>query len=372
LRRTPTTAAETPSAAEGHSGMESELEHVLQCYSLGQLSDACRVKQGFINENWLVVTTRGRFFVKRRHPSYRHSGLIRAQHELIEHLRRHGFPAPRLIKTLKDDSILGLDGRWYEIQEFIDGIPYDPNRPAHLEQAALTLGLYHRCVEGFDRPVFRSLGDLYSPATAKQALARLVRTWSLDTTPLLSDLVRRLGAEVRNLAARFAHYGALPRLVIHGDYYADNLIFEGDRIVGVVDYDRARWEARVAELSEALIYFASPRASQMKHIVYPGFLRWGPLSNFLESYGDTCALAEDEVRAIPDLVSAIWLSWSLRRLAEGEIQPDGAFEALQEVFSLVDWALANAEQMIDAARSAVLRRSARRMSEQRHQFTLIR
>jgi len=372
LRTSPTAVADTPSDAGGSSRTESDLERVLRNYPLGQLTDACRVRQGFINENWLVVTTRGRFFVKCRHPSYRHSGLIRAQHELIEHLRSQGFPAPRLMRTLKDDSILELDGRWYEIQEFIDGIPYDPNRPAHLEQAALTLGLYHRCVEGFARRVFRTQGDLYTPATAHQALVRLVTTRRLDTNRLLSDLVKRLGAEVRDLAARFAHHGALPRLVIHGDYYADNLIFEGDRIVGVVDYDRARSEARAAELSEALIYFASPRASQMQHIVYPGFLEWGPLSSFLESYSQTCALAEDEVRAIPDFMSAIWLAWSLRRLYEEGIQPHRAFEALQEVASLVDWSLANAEQIIDAARSAVRRRSAKRMIEHRPQLTLIR
>jgi homoserine kinase type II len=332
--------------------MESDLERVLRCYPLGQLTEACRVKQGFINENWLVVTTRGRFFVKRRHQSYCHAELIRAQHELLQHLRRHSFPAPRLMKTLKEDSILELDGRWYEIQDFIDGIPYDPNRPAHLQQCALTLGLYHRYVEGFGRPVFRTLGDLYAPATAHQALARLLTAWRFDKNPLLSDLIKRLRAEVRRLAARFAHYGPLPRLVIHGDYYADNLIFEGDSIVGVVDYDRARWEARVAELSEAVIYFASPRASQMQHIVYPGFLEWGALYSFLKGYSETCVLTEQEVRAIPDFVSAIWLSWSLRRLCEGGIQPNRAFEALQEVASLVDWALANAEQMIDAARSA--------------------
>ena len=356
MGRTPTTVADTPSAAEGQSCMESELEHVFRCYPLGQLTDACRVKQGFINENWLVVTTRGRFFVKRRHPSYRHSGLIRAQHELIEHLPRHGFPAPRLMKTLKDDSILELNGRWYEIQEFIDGIPYDHNRPAHLEQAAVTLGLYHRCVRGFAAGVFRTLSDLYAPATAHEILNRLVGAWKLDREPSLSDLLGRLRAEIGALADRFARHSALPRVVIHGDYYADNLIFEGDRIVGVVDYDRARLEARVAELSEALIYFASPRASQMQHIVYPGFLEWGPLSSFLESYGETCPLAEIEVRAIPDFVSAIWLSWSLRRLGEGEIQPDRAFEALQEVASLLDWALANAEQMIEAGSSAVRHR----------------
>jgi Ser/Thr protein kinase RdoA (MazF antagonist) len=344
--------------------LEDELERVLRCYPLGQLTGAWRVKQGFINENWSVVTTRGQFLVKRRHPSYRHAGLIRAQHELIAHLRCQGFPAPRLLKTLQDDSILELDGGWYEIQEFIAGVPYDPHRLAHLEQAALTLGLYHKNVEGFGRRVFRTLGDLYAPATADQALARLLTISWLDTNPLLSDLIKRLAAQARDLAGRLGNHGALPRLVIHGDYYADNLIFEDDRIVGVVDYDRARWEARVAELSEALIYFASPRASQMRHVVYPGFLEWRPLSCFLERYGETCALTGDEIRAIPDFVGAIWLSWSLRRLYEGGIQPDSAFEALQEVASLADWAVANAEQMIDVARWAVRGRFVKRLAEQ--------
>jgi homoserine kinase type II len=356
--------------------MESELERVLRCYALGQLTDACRVEQGFINENWSVVTSQGRFFVKGRHPSYRHAELIRAQHDLIEHLRNHGFPAPRLLRTLKHDSILELDGRWYEIHEFIEGMPYDPNRLAHLQQAALTLGLYHRYVEGFARPVFRTLGDLYAPATVHRALAQLLTIWWLDTNRQLSDLVERLRAEVNRLAARFAHHGALPRLVIHGDYYADNLIFEDDRIVGVLDYDRARWEARVAELAEALIYFASPRTSEMKHIVYPGFLGWGPLSGFLESYSETCVLTEDEVQAIPDFVSAIWLSWSLRRLYEGGTQPEGAFGALQEVAALADWSLANAEQIIDAARWAVSRHcvkpTIKRPMKDRPQLTLIR
>jgi homoserine kinase type II len=352
--------------------MEGELERVLRCYPLGQLTEACRVKQGFMNDNWSVLTSRGRFFVKRRHPSYHHAELIRAQHELLEHLRDRGFPAPRLIKTLKEDNILELDSRWYEIQEFIAGTPYDPSRLAHLQQAAVTLGLYHRYVEDFERPVFRTLGELYAPATAHRALTRLLTISWLDTDLSLSDLVKRLAVEARDLATRLAHHGALAHLVIHGDYYADNLIFEDDRIVGVVDYDRARWEARVAELAEALVYFASPQTGQTQHIVYPGFLEWGPLSGFLESYGETCVLTDEEVRAIPDFVSAIWLSWSLRRLYEGGIQPDTAFEALQEVASLVDWALANAEQMIDAARWAVRHRRASRTMAHRPQLTLVR
>ena len=333
--------------------MERQLEQVLRSYPLGTLNGARQLERGFVNENWVVTTTRGRFFVKRRHPSYHHKSLIHAQHALIEHLRRHRFPAPRLVKTLADETILILESQWYEIQEFIDGEPYDHNRPAHLEQAAITLGMYHRCVQTFGDSLFRSLRDLYAPGTVQEILRRLVSARKLHRDPSLSDLIRRLEAEVSALAARFARHRTPRPLVIHGDYYADNLIFEGDRIVGVVDYDRARSEPRVTELAEALIYFASPQTGHMRHIVYPGFLDWEPFYRFLQSYGEATSLQDGEAQALPDYVSAIWLSWSLRRLWEGGLRPGCAAEALQEVCSLADWAQANADQMVEAACSAM-------------------
>jgi homoserine kinase type II len=333
--------------------MESELERVLEQYPLGSLTDARRLQQGSVNENWVATTSRGRFFVKRRHPSYHHQGLLHAQHALIEHLRRQRFPAPRLVKTLADETILTLEGQWYEVQEFIDGEPYDRDRVAHLEQAALTLGLYHHGVRGFGARAFCALPDLYSPSTANKLLQRLTDEGRPDHDPSLSDVVRRLEAEVHDLADHFGRHPTPPRLVIHGDYYADNLIFDGDRIVGVVDYDRARLEPRVAELAEALIYFASPQTSRLRHLVYPGFLEWEPFYRFLQSYGEAVPLRGEEARALPDHVSVIWLSWSLRRLLERGLEPDGAAEALQEVCLLVDWARANAGQMVEAAYAAV-------------------
>ncbi len=333
--------------------MESELERVLQGYPLGGLTEAHRLQHGSVNENWVATTSRGRFFVKRRHPSYHHRGLIRAQHALMEHLRRQGFPAPRLVRTLADETVLTLEGEWYEIQEFIEGQPYDHDRAAHLEQAAVTLGMYHGCVRGFDARAFRSLPDLYSPATANELLQRLKEAGRPDRDPSLSDATRRLEAEVHDLADHFGRHPNPPRLVIHGDYYADNLIFSGDRIVGVVDYDRARLEPRVAELAEALIYFASPHTPHLRHLVYPGTLEWEPFCRFLQGYSQAVSLRGEEARALPDHISVIWLSWSLRRLLERGPQPDGATEALQEVCLLVDWARANGPQMVEAAYAAM-------------------
>ncbi len=335
--------------------MEGTLERVLGHYRLGRLIQAQRVEQGFVNENWAVTTTRGRFFVKLHPPHQQPAPLILAQHQLIEFLRHRGFPAPTLIRSLDGQTLLILDDLCYEIQEYIAGEPYDHERPAHLEQAALTLAAYHSCVEGFAPSILCRLGHLYTPGTVRETLQLLAQAWQANLDPTLAGLISNLEARVKKLASAFARHGDLTQLAIHGDYYADNLIFSGDTVVGVVDYDRVRWEPRVVELAEALIYFSAPRPAHTRHIVYPGFLQWAPFLRFLETYNHSRTLQKEEAQALPDYVAAVWLFWSLRRLLEAGPRPDFAPEALEEAMALFDWADSNAGQMAEAALSVILR-----------------
>ncbi|MGA9350112.1 MAG: phosphotransferase [Anaerolineae bacterium] len=333
--------------------MEHELARVLSYYDLGELRTTRRIERGFVNDNWVVETGRGRYFLKRRHPDLRRPDLIRVQHDLVEWLRQAGFPAPTIVPTVSGETFLVLDGEFYEIHEYIEGQPYDHDRPAHFDEAALTLGRYHTRVKGFAPQALRNLGELYSPTILSGNLTKLTEAWGLDHDPSLAQIVGQLEVHALDLAARFAGHGALPHLVIHGDYYAGNLLFDGDCIVGVVDYDKARWQPRVVELAEALIYFASPRPGHLKHLVYPGFLDWEPFTRFLHSYACVIVPDENEVRALADYVRCIWLSISLQRLLEKGPRPAEALEALREVLALGDWAKANTRRMVRANHAAI-------------------
>lgn len=346
---------------------EEELALVLSHYALGQLQAAQRIEQGFVNENWIVDTDRRRYFVKRRHPDPHKpeqksdTRLILAQHDLMKWLREGGFPAPAIVPTAGGETLLILNGELYEIQDYIEGDLYDHNRSAHLEAAATTLGRYHARVKGFAPWALCTRGELYSPTNASTALrlvtARLHEACQLGEDPGLPTAIHQLRSRAHDLAARFAHHGTLPHLVIHGDYYADNLLFRDDQIVGVVDYDNASWQPRVAELAEALIYFASRRPGQLKHLVYPGFLEWKPFTRFLQGYARLVSLDEDEVRALPDYIYCIWFGVSLRctaqRLLEEGSRPPEPLGALQEILALADWASASAGNMVEIARSTM-------------------
>jgi len=247
--------------------------------------------------------------------------------------------------------LLMLGGQCYEIQGFIDGDPYDHDRSTHLEEAAVTLGHYHTYVQGFSPPALRGLVELYSPAILQSVLTALITAWELDQDSDLAPSIRRLRIHTDELAERFAGHGALPCLVIHGDYYGGNLLFDGDRIIGVVDYDKARWQPRIVELAEALIYFSSPRPGNLQHLVYPGVLDWERFAHFWRNYARVVALKKGEGRALPDYVRCIWLQMSLTRLLEKGSRPPEAYAALQEVLVLANWARANTQPMVEVGRS---------------------
>lgn len=329
--------------------MQNELPAVLQEYDLGELKDAWRPKQGFVSDNWVLQTTQGSYFLKHRHPSHSQPESVRCEHALMAWLRQAGFPAPRLLRHVHGDTLLVFDGECYEVQEYIAGRPYDHSRPQDLEEAAITLGQYHVQVEGFSQPALCKMGDLYHPRFVQSNLAKLVDAWQLERNSAFMDVVSRLAAQGDSLAARFSCHGTLPELVIHGDYYAGNLLFDGGRVVAVVDYDKARWQPRVVELAEVLIYFASPRPGYTQHLVYPGILQWRPFRRFLRAYSRVTAPADDELRSLPDYIQCIWAQMSLQRLWEKGKRPSWALEALQEVRSLGDWAEAHASQIIDVS-----------------------
>ena len=362
--------------------MQDELKRVLGHYDFGELTTAHRVEHGFVNENWVVETTSGKYFLKRRHPDLRNLDLVCAQHALTMHLRQLGFPAPAILPRVSGETLLVLDGELYEIQEYISGTPYDHTRAPHFRAAAAMLAVYHLCVQDFADQRLCDPGRLYCPTLLGANLSILAANWKLGQDTILVQLVKELESHAADLASCLTPCEELPQLIIHGDFHAANLLFKGDCVVGVLDYDKARWQPRVVELAEALIYFASPRPGHMKYLVYPGFLEWDKFTCFLQDYArvirfgemelgreskpllpafDTLRTASSEVAcleakevcALPDYIRAIWLCISVERLFERDFRRAEIAKALHELLTLADWATVNRQRLIEACYAAI-------------------
>lgn len=325
---------------------EETIVAVLEHYDLGELQDCHYIHHGVVGDPWWIETTTGEYFFKRRYRARSDPRLITAQHALVEHLSANGFPAPDIMPTQRGALFLDLRGEIYEVHRFIPGGLCDVSKPAQFAAAARTLGWYHRTVQAFDQPDLHWPRQRYSPKALGEILDQLVAEWRGRTDARLESFVGELKEHHHDLTARFDGFDELPELIIHGDYYADNLIFQGDSVVGVVDYDLAHWCFRAMELAEALIYFAKAGSARFKHIVYPDVLDLDAVGRFLAAYNATSRLSEPEVYALPHLIRTIWLCASLAPPLEPRVGLASAPQALPEILALAGWARAHAGDII--------------------------
>jgi homoserine kinase type II len=338
--------------------MMNSLNEVLQHYDLGIAYGWERIEHGYVNETWQVLTSTGSYAVRRRHPDLCDPSLVTAQHALIRHLHRAGFPAPEIVSTRRGESYLVLDDGVYEVLALITGAFGDDRDSTFRAAAARVLAHYHISVQEFDEPALHRLPVRYHPATLTEIVDRLLTDRPDDVPEGDDPLLMRLDQHAHEIAAGLRAFTALPALVVHGDYYTQNIIVRDNRIAGVVDYDEAHWAPRAIEVAEALIYFAREELrddhdrSRFRHIVYTGCLDLGLARQFLSAYCEILPLAPAEIEAFPYLVRLIWMSAALDPPLRPRLRRGQDAAALREVVQLADFGRDHADAIREVAHSA--------------------
>ncbi|HWP34622.1 MAG TPA: phosphotransferase [Thermodesulfobacteriota bacterium] len=226
-----------------------------QAYDTGRWVEWRRTPKGSANVSFFVTATSGRY-VLRRSGARKSRAALEFEVAVIDYLRRCGYPAPEVIRTRAGRGYAEHDGALYLLTRFIPGDPYDPDDARHLAAAGRGLALYHRLARRFPGWPLR-LGPLSLAALGCAGPARLAEAAGL-ARPLLEPGERpRFDEACAYLRAQFAtvhrelaaRSRALDRLVIHGSFGRSALIFAGERLAGVVDYDRAAYELRGLDLA---------------------------------------------------------------------------------------------------------------------------
>jgi homoserine kinase type II len=169
--------------------------------------------------------------------------------DVLDHLEERGFPyeVPVPLENEYGNRLSRIDGEYVIVAPFIEGTtPTELDRAKRAEMGR-GLGRYHRAVEDYpadfyyDDRVFSwlrdRLDDFHERETAATRLEMI--EFFLDSLDELADR----GFEGRMDALR---PDALPA---HADFQTDNLLFDGDDLVGVVDFDNIRPQPAVVDLA---------------------------------------------------------------------------------------------------------------------------
>ncbi|MDQ3513512.1 MAG: phosphotransferase [Chloroflexota bacterium] len=211
---------------------------------------------GSSNLNLLVTDADGRYVVRVYRPwvtTARLADIQRARETLDE----GGVSSPRPIRTLGGMSWTSVDGRLVEIERYVE---HDATMDSW-ERLALGLPLLGR-VHSLLRPLRSSADGKRAPAAntiaAPAALAwtlagtRRIRDWG--PSPTESRLVAAAEDLARLVDAAERHVGSLPRQLVHGDFWDNNVFFRAGQPVLVTDLDFMGERPRIDDLALTLYY----------------------------------------------------------------------------------------------------------------------
>lgn len=274
-------------------------------YDIGRVLALKGIAEGVENSNYLLVTEAGQFILTLYEKRVREADLPFFL-GLMEHLSQRGLACPLPVHGRDGMALRRLRGRPAAVVSFLRGL--SPRRPhaSHCAGVGRVLAQLHQAGEGFtlSRPNDLSVAGWRDLLEKTAAGADSVK-------PGLADA---LSAEIDHLEREWPD--DLSSGVIHADLFPDNVLFEGNRVSGVIDFYFACTDAFAYDLAVCLNAWCFEADRQFNVTKARQFLR---------GYRDVRPLPAAEIAALPLLARGAALRFLMTRLYDWLNTPADAF-----------------------------------------------
>lgn len=198
-----------------------ELSAWLRHYSLGELTALKGIAAGITNTNYAVTTTQGRYVLTLFETL--HADELPFYVDLMAHLAHHGIACAAPIANLRNEHIDTLNGKPTIIVGWLEGEPVEQPDARQCQAVGAMLAQMHRAGQTYPARMENPRGPAW---------------WSAAATNLYPHMeaadAQMLKAEIAFQGRyRFAH---LPSGVIHADLFRDNVLMQGARLGGFIDF----------------------------------------------------------------------------------------------------------------------------------------
>ena len=278
---------------------EAELGAWLGDYSLGSLLELQGVASGIENTNYFVTTSNGRFVLTLFEKLT--ADELPFYLNLMAHLARHGIPCPAPVADRHNCFLGELNGKPACIVSRLPGKSLTGPEAAHCAAVGAMLGQMHMAGQSF--------GEVMSNARAV--------SWRTGAAPQVLPFLSAQDAELLESEVAFHAQHALdtlPQGVIHADLFRDNVLFDGARVGGLIDFYFA--------CNDCLLYDVAITVNDwcMGADSVPDVAR---TRAFLRAYHAARPLRDEERAAWPTALRLAALRFWLSRLYDLHLPRDG-------------------------------------------------
>lgn len=214
-----------------------ELIALLETYSVGELVDFRGISAGIENTNYFVTTTGGEWVLTLFETLDYHE--LPYCLNLMDHFAAEGLPTPAPVADERGRFLTHFKDRPTALVKKLDG--HSSEQPNTVQCAAMGEVMAQMHIAGKSYPGFRS--NTRGPHWWRRASRRLMPELADEDAELLRGELR--------YQARFRRLD-LPRGVIHGDLFRDNVLFQGDELSGLIDFYYACNDVLLYDLAVAV------------------------------------------------------------------------------------------------------------------------
>jgi len=198
-----------------------ELDAWLEQYDVGTLTALKGISAGIENTNYLVTTSEGRYVLTLFEKLKPHE--LPFHLNLMAHLAERGIPSPKPAASRAGHLLGELNGKPAALVSFLPGRDLTQPTPAHCAKVGAMLAGIHLASQDYPGRMDNPRG----PKWWKAVMPEIMPYMAVDDIALLHEEVR--------FQSLYRH-SDLARGAIHADLFRDNVLFDGSRLAGVIDF----------------------------------------------------------------------------------------------------------------------------------------
>jgi len=234
------------------------VERLLSDFALGTLVDFLIDQEGWLNRNFFLVTSSGKYFVKSVREEIKERLVYISTVE--EFMRGGGVPAICMLPAANGQKHVEYDSRIYTVYPFVES---DRSRQYgtddYVRMGRLLGDIHRQSARGIPDLLYTRMLSLERsiPSAIKALKKYKSRIRSKGT---LEELDRKTLEYIDlklELASRLTSRDSIPcDTLVHGDYHQGNLFVDPQsrEIIGICDWEKAEVGPRAYELAQSILH----------------------------------------------------------------------------------------------------------------------
>ena len=206
-------------------------------YRIGRPLHTAAIAAGTINSNFAITAEAGRYFLRINEGKSLEDVAWEAQ--LLEWLSHHGFPTLAPILSDVGAGYLPFGDKLLTLFPWSEGHHLSAAEVTTAQAALLGGALAQLHNLGLLAPPTWRRPSIYDQAHLRVRFASILESIGATAEPALGSAVSTLQRAMDEAEAAASVRSASTQTLVHGDLFRDNVLWDGPRLVAILDFEQA-------------------------------------------------------------------------------------------------------------------------------------